>query len=125
MKIQITGINEINIAEVQSDKIEINTAQDALEIFVNCIYQGASKIIVHEKNIVPDLFDLKTGIAGEVFQKCSNYKIQLAIVGDFSKFSSKSLQDFIYESNRHGQINFVCSLDEAKEKLLKVQNKIV
>ncbi len=90
-----------------------------MDIFANCMYQGASKIIIHEKNIIADLFDLKTGIAGEVFQKCSNYKVQLAIVGDYSKFTSKSLRDFILESNKHGQINFVSSLEEANEKLAK------
>ncbi|HAF29089.1 MAG TPA: DUF4180 domain-containing protein [Bacteroidales bacterium] len=119
MKTKIININEIYIAEIQSDKVEINNVQDALDIFGNCVYQGISKIILHEKNIVPELFDLKTGIAGEVFQKCSNYRVQLAIVGDFSKFKSKSLHDFIYESNKHHQINFVSSTDEAIEKLVK------
>ena len=103
--------------EIISEKIEINNGQDALEILGNCSYQGASKIILHEKNLTPELFDLKTGIAGEVFQKCSNYRMQLAIVGDFSKFESKSLRDFIRESNKYGQINFVSTKTEAVSKL--------
>jgi hypothetical protein len=119
METKITSVNQVNIAEIQSENIEIYNAQDAIDIFGNCVYQGISKIILHEKNIVPELFDLKTGIAGEVFQKCSNYRVQLAIVGDFSKFKSKSLHDFIYESNKHHQINFVSSTDEAIEKLVK------
>jgi hypothetical protein len=36
----------------------------------------------------------------------------LAIVGDFSKYASKSLKDFIYESNKGKQINFVASQAE-------------
>jgi len=122
MEIKIKNVNEICIAEIISDKVEIHNAQDALDIFANCMYQGSSKVIINERNITPKLFDLKTGIAGDVFQKCSNYKIKLAIVGDFSKYTSKSLRDFIYESNNHGQINFVSSIEEAKEKL--VNNKI-
>ncbi|NOQ25753.1 MAG: DUF4180 domain-containing protein [Bacteroidales bacterium] len=122
MEIKVTNTNEINIAEIKSDNIEIKNAQDALEIFANCMYQDASKIIIHEKNIIPELFDLKTGIAGEVFQKCSNYKVQLAIVGDYLKFSSKSLKDFIFESNKHGQINFVSSIEEANERLAKANS---
>jgi len=62
---------------------------------------------------------LKTGLAGEILQKFSNYYVELAIVGDFSKYSSKNLQDFIYESNKVGRINFVSSVEEAKEALLK------
>ena len=67
MKIENLEINKINIAEVKSEQIEINSAQDALDIFANSMYQGASKVIVQDKNIIPELFDLKTGIPGEVF----------------------------------------------------------
>jgi ABC-type branched-subunit amino acid transport system substrate-binding protein len=76
-------------------------------------YQGFDKIIIHRKNITPDFFDLKTGIAGDVLQKFSQYRMPLAIVGDFSKNKSKSLNDFIYESNKGKQINFAASLSDA------------
>ena len=119
MEINIFEFSTIKIAEIISDKIEISNTQDALEIIVNCLYQGSDKLIIYERNIIPTFFDLKTCLAGDIFQKFSNYQAQLAIVGDFSKYSSKSLNDFIYESNKHGQINFVGSIDEAKECLTK------
>lgn len=119
MQIDILNTNGTNIAEIKSEAIEIVSAQDALEILANCAYQGARKIIVYEKNITPEFFDLKTGIAGDVLQKFSNYNMQLAIVGDFSKFESKSLKDFIYESNKAGRIIFVSSITEAKGKWIK------
>jgi hypothetical protein len=118
MSIDLIDINGIYIAEIISDSIEIKNAQDALNIMANCGYQGARKIIIKEKNMIPDFFDLKTGIAGEILQKFSNYNVQLAIIGDFSKYSSKSLKDFIFESNKLGRINFVDSLKEAKERLI-------
>ena len=34
----------------------------------------------------------------------------LIIVGDFSKYQSKSLNDFIFESNKSQQINFIKDL---------------
>ena len=43
----------------------------------------------------------------------------LAIVGDFSKYESNSLKDFIYESNKQGRINFVPHQDEAIRSLIK------
>jgi len=78
---------------------------------------GAGKIILHKMIINPDFFDLKTGFAGEILQKFSNYKVKLAIIGDFSSFTSKSLRDFILESNKHGHINFVSTIDEARVRL--------
>jgi hypothetical protein len=119
MRIELIDINGTFIAELISDSVEINNAQDALEIMANCSYQGISKIIIHEINVSPDFFELKTGIAGEILQKFSNYNIELAIVGNFSKYTSKSLSDFIYESNKIGRINFVNTVNQAKEALVK------
>lgn len=46
-------------------------------------------------------------------QKFSNYRIRLAIVGDLSKYTNKSVKDFIYESNKDRYINFIASQTEA------------
>lgn len=62
-------------------------------------------------------FDLKTGLAGDILQKFSNYNIKLAILGNFKNEQSKSLNDFIYESNKTGRINFVETFDEAVNSL--------
>jgi hypothetical protein len=62
---------------------------------------------------------LKTTLAGDILQKFSNYNVKLAIVGDFSIYTSQSLRDFIYESNKTGRIRFVNTIDEAIEALLK------
>ena len=121
MKIKIIHLEDILIAEIQSEEIEIRNAQDALDILANCSYQGAYSIILRESNIISCFFDLKTGIAGDVLQKFSTYQVRLAIIGDFSKYTSKSLNDFISESNRTGRINFVDSLEHAKEVLLKFE----
>jgi len=111
-------INKESIAELISDKIELNNAQDALDLIGKCVSK-TNRLIIHEKNINPYFFDLKTGVAGETLQKFVNYYFRIAIIGDFSKYQSNILKDFIYESNKQGEINFVQSLEEAKEKLSK------
>ncbi len=114
MKIDTININDLKIAEVTSeDTIVINTTSDGLNLLGNLYYQGFDKIIIHEKNITPDFFDLKNGIAGEILQKFSNYRVRLVIVGDFSKYTGKSINDFMYESNKGRQINFMASQLEA------------
>jgi hypothetical protein len=119
MKIDLIDKNGTCIAVLKSDKVEITDSQDALDIMANCSYQGAGMIIIHEKNVVSDFFDLKTGIAGEILQKFSTYNVKLAIVGDFSNYTGKSLKDFIYESNKTGRINFVNDINQAIEALMK------
>jgi len=117
MEIIIYQVNDIKIAEVTSDGILIANAEDGLDLLGNLYYQDVDRIIIHEKNISPDFFDLKTGIAGEILQKFSNYRVRLAIAGDFSTCQSKSIKDFIFESNKFRQINFVASLPDAISQL--------
>lgn len=117
MELKTHIINNIQIAEVISDEMVIQSVEDGLDLLGNIYYNGVDKIIIHDKNIIPEFFDLKTKIAGEILQKFSNYRVQLAIVGNFSKYKSKSIKDFILESNTTRHINFVDTLAEALERL--------
>ena len=60
-----------------------------------------------KENLTEEFFQLKTKVAGNILQKVVNYKMKLAIVGDYSKYSSKSLKDFMYECNNGNDIFFV------------------
>jgi len=113
MKIEIHISGDIKMAEVISEDYIISKVEDGGDLLGNLYYQDFDRIILHEENIIPDFFDLKSGMAGEILQKFSTYRVRLAIVGDFTKYSSKSLQNFIYESNRGRQVLFVASLLEA------------
>ena len=117
MEVITHQIGKNKIAEVISDILVINNNQDGLELLVNLYYQDFDRIILHEKNITPMFFDLKSGMAGEILQKFSTYRVRLSLVGDFSKYQSHSLHDFIYESNKGQHISFVSSLSDAITKL--------
>ncbi len=117
MKIETHNIQDTKIAEVISDITIINNIEDGLDLLGNLYYQGFDKIVIHKKNISPDFFDLRNGIAGEILQKFSTYRIRLAIIGDFSKYTSKSLNDFIYESNKGRHVNFLTSKTKAIKTL--------
>lgn len=115
--IQILEKNGIAIAEVLSDEILILKTSDGLDLMGDLYFQGYGSMILHEKNITPEFFDLKNGMAGEILQKFSNYRVRLSIVGDFSAYTHKSIRDFIYESNKLGHVTFVGSVEEATDIL--------
>lgn len=119
MEVRVHTKNNIDIAEITSDDVIINTIDDGVDIVGTTYFQGCEKVILHKQNITPDFFDLKNKMAGEILQKFSTYRIQLAIIGDFSSLTSesKSLKDFIYESNQGRQVNFLNSVEEALERL--------
>lgn len=110
-------VNTIIVAEVVSSHVVLATAKDALDLLGNTMYQGYSAVILHQHNITPNFFDLQSGIAGEVFQKFTNYRMHLAIVCNTREFKSKSLRDLIHECNKSGKISFVLSVEEALKRL--------
>lgn len=117
MQIITHTINTIPIAEISAEGFIIEKEEDGLDLLGTVYYQGFDRIIIHEKNLTPAFFDLKNRMAGEVLQKFSNYRLRLAIVGDFSAYTGKSITDFMYESNNGKLINFLGSVEEALNKL--------
>lgn len=110
-------VGDSTIAEVVAENVVINNVEEGVDLIGNAYYQGFDKVILYKKNVSPDFFDLKTGMAGEILQKFSNYRIRLVIVGDFSVYTSKSLHDFIRESNQGKLVNFLSSKEEAMGRL--------
>ena len=74
----------------------------------------ADRLVIPVSRLSPDFFKLATGLAGGVLQKCTNYSFRVAIVGDISVYTARSapLRDFVYESNKRGDVRFVTSLDD-------------
>src|SRR5690606_33009623 len=117
MDMEFRAIGETAITEVIAGGIVINSAEDGVDLIGNVYYRGFDKVILYQENVSPDFFDLKTGMAGEILQKFSNYRVRLAIVGDFSGYTSKSLRDFIHESNKGKLVDFLFSKEEAINRL--------
>jgi Domain of unknown function (DUF4180) len=113
MIIYHTKSDGMKVAEILPGREKISDPEEILALMVEAGYNGCDKLILHRENLSDDFFDLKTGVAGEILQKFSNYRMRLAILGDFSGIKSKSLGDFIRESNNRGIITFVGSISEA------------
>lgn len=110
----------LTFLEIRSEEQFINNVQDVLDLFGELYGQYYDGIILNERNITHDFFDLQTRLAGEILQKFSNYRIRLVIVGDWSKYTSRSLEAFITESNRGKTVNFSSSPTEALELLSRI-----
>lgn len=118
MQIEIITLNGITTAHVTADERVIIDAQTALDLMMTVKYETGTENIAISKNlIVDDFFILSSGLAGEILQKFINYGFRIAIYGNFSKFTSKPLKDFMYESNKGRDIFFTDSLEKATEKL--------
>ncbi len=112
--------NNIICAVVESSDIVITDGQSALDLLMSAKYDvGTKNIVIDKKLIVEDFFILSRGLAGEILQKYVNYGGRIAIYGDYSRYTSKPLKDFIYESNKGNDVFFVSTVDEAIAVLTK------
>ena len=113
-------IGKAMVAEVSANDMLLTVPEDANDLLGNAYYQGFDGMIISADKISPRFFDLKTRLAGETLQKFSTFQMRLAIVGDFSTFTSESLKSFIYESNRGNLIHFSPTTADALAWFIKI-----
>ncbi len=118
MQIEKITKDGVEIAHVKSDRILITDAQSALDLMMTAHYETGARNIAISKDLIADrFFILSSGLAGEILQKFVNYQFRIAIYGDYSKYTSKPLKDFIYESNNGRDVYFTDDLKCAIKKL--------
>lgn len=122
MKIEKIVKNNVQIAHITAEEVVINDLQSVIDLMMTVKYETGIKNIVLSKELVVDkFFILTSGLAGEILQKFINYQFRIAIYGDYSKYTSKPLKDFIYESNNGHDIFFTDSLQMAIDKLSEIK----
>lgn len=118
MQVEYIKHGGVEIAVVTGAEPVITDAASALDLAMTVRYEtGAERIAIDKSVIAEDFFILSTGLAGEILQKWINYHIKAAVWGDYSRYTSKPLRDFIYESNQGKDFFFVETQEEALERL--------
>ena len=119
--VQLERNGEI-IAQVETEETLMTDVQSTLDLMATVRYEtGADRVILPKAALGERFFVLSSGLAGDILQKFVNYQMKLAIVGDFSGYTSKPLREFIYESNNGSHVFFVATVEEALEKLSRAK----
>ncbi len=84
------------------------------EEYISQSISNGGFLILNESDLKQDFFDLSAGQAGELMQKCVNYKQCLAIIVPDPKLYSSSFQELVEEHKNHPYIRFVTSEIEAR-----------
>ena len=121
MRIEYHRENGMDIAVVSGEEAAVVDVQSALDLAMTAKYEGGAERLVMDKRVIcEDFFILSTGLAGEILQKWINYHVKAAIYGDYSRYTSKPLKDFIYESNQGKDFFFLPTKEEAVQRLAEV-----
>ena len=110
-------MNEVRRIIIASDAgISIRSFNDISDAIGVCI--GADGLILTQDDLAPEFFDLRTGLAGEFFQKFTNYKLRVAIVLPDLEAYGQRFGELAYEHRSHSMIRFVRSKDHGQDWLL-------
>ena len=96
-------------------ELRILTAADIPAALAASIDAGG--IVLDERQLGPEFFDLRTGFAGEVLQKFTNYRARLAIVVANASAHGSRFGELVYEHRSHRAVRFFASAQLARQWL--------
>ena len=101
------------IVECLPDGGMVTDENSALDIVAICGEEGTDLVLLHHTNLHSDFFDLKTGLAGKVLLKLSNYRVHAAAVIPADMIGTGRFYEFVLETNRRNDFNVFSSRDDA------------
>ncbi|GAB4425049.1 MAG: DUF4180 domain-containing protein [Anaerolineae bacterium] len=119
MELNLIEVDHHTIAEVVADGVAVNNIRDALDVIAEANYHGADSLMLQTDHLSRDFFDLRTGLAGEILQKCANYYMRLAVVGRVDQFGSNSFNAFVVECNRGNAVFFAADRAAAISRITR------
>jgi len=109
---------ELKFIEVDSRELIIKNGSDILELMGHCYEDDISSAMIYEKNLTEDFFNLKTRLAGEIFQKLAVYKFRAVFIISPKRLTARFAQ-MAKEENSKNQLFFCSTREEALEWLNK------
>jgi Domain of unknown function (DUF4180) len=109
--------DEITILEAAHLGIRIRSANDIADL-LGAIY-GADGLLLTASDLEPEFFDLRTGVAGDLFQKLTNYKVRTALVVPQPERHGSRFAELAFEHRTHNMIRFFEASDDAMVWLQK------
>ncbi len=98
----------------------IDSEAKALDLVGVCGELQNSKLLIHADNLPGEFYDLKTGLAGEVMLKFSNYRITAALVIPAEKIGQGRFYEMVLETNRGNQFRIFQTVEDAEEWFSKI-----
>lgn len=108
---------EKTIIEITPESGVISDENGALDLVALCGEEYSDLVLLHESNLHADFFDLKTGLAGKVLLKLSNYRIHAAAVISVEKIGTGRFYEFALETNRRNDFRIFNNREDALEWL--------
>ena len=96
----------------------IRSASDISAALKASVERGG--LVLDEKDLSPDFFDLKTGLASQVLQKFVSYRTKLALIVRDPSVHGGRFGELVHEHRIHPTVRFFSSEQPARQWLAQM-----
>jgi PadR family transcriptional regulator, regulatory protein AphA len=100
-------------------KALVSTEKDALSLCVACMESKTNLLMLDAKALSEDFFLLRTGLAGQVLQKFTNYQVKAALIITKDQILNVRFKELLSELNKGNDFRTFTSTADAENWLLK------
>lgn len=84
-----------------------------IDVVAKCFEHRTQALLMDRAALPPEFFDLRSGVAGELVQKLTQYDVRLACVVPDLDAQPERFQEFAREANRGNRVRFFASREDA------------
>lgn len=117
MEYRIVRLTNRNIIECLPGGGVLSSEQEALDLVGICGGEGTDTILLYDTNLGEDFYNLKTGLAGALLLKWTNYRIRVAAIIPQERIGSGRFHEMVIESNRRNDFRVFADRENAIEWL--------
>jgi len=107
----LRGINYIDLTESDSSIEKEGDLNDLLSL---CYYHNSNLLLLSEKNLSSDFYNLKSGLARAAMQKFANYQAKVAIILAANAEQSNRFKELMFEMSRSNHFRFYDNREDAE-----------
>lgn len=96
----------------------LSSEKDAIELVSACFSNDTYSLLLHERSVSPDFFNLRTGLAGAVLNKFQTYNIKTALIIQDVGLLEGRFGEMAMESNKGNEFRVYDSIEAAEEWML-------
>lgn len=96
----------------------LSSEKDAIELVSACISNDTGSLLLHERSVSPDFFNLRTGLAGAVLNKFQIYNIKIALIIQNMGLLEGRFGEMVMESNKGNEFRVYDSVQTATEWMI-------
>jgi PadR family transcriptional regulator, regulatory protein AphA len=120
MNYQFISNEHATYVECLPDGGTIESEADALDLVAACGEYQCHRLLLHASNLTPDFYNLRSGLAGAVLLKFSNYRVQAAAILTPELAEQGRFGEMVLESNRGSQFRVFYDRASAEEWLARL-----